>query len=95
MVEVSEPVKVAAWKCGSCPRTFPLNSHGKKFAEACCTCRKCGGLSLYMGTDRGSCEACRKKDEEARVEENLARAQEEFDQVMSSRGSRLPPKEAR
>ena len=30
--------KVQAWKCGRCFNLFPFNEHGKRFAEACCTC---------------------------------------------------------
>lgn len=53
--------KVAkAYSCTRCDKVFPYNEHGKKFAEVCCTCPSCGGLSdRYMGTNHKVCSRCK------------------------------------
>lgn len=71
------PKVVKAWSCSVCNKTFAHNEHGKLFAEACCTCRACGGgPTLYLGTNQAICRQCAQKKELASAEENLKHAQE-------------------
>lgn len=81
------PRAVKAWACGACSKTFPHNEHGKRFADACCRCRTCGGTSVYMGTSQSLCRACHEKDVRQSVEAEYRRALEAYERTFGDKPS--------
>jgi Zn finger protein HypA/HybF involved in hydrogenase expression len=72
---MSKPELVQAWQCGLCPHTYPNSDVGRKMAEACCTCKKCGAEgTLYTGQGM-NCPKCAAEEEVVSAREGLERAE--------------------
>ena len=56
-----------SWACSNCNKPYVR----KDFADACCTCRSCGGPGEYIGTSIQRCKRCQVKEALPRVREEL------------------------
>jgi hypothetical protein len=73
---VTTPATVRAYACGHCGKPYPHTEAGKRFAEACCKCRECGGTGARYTGIGSYCGKCQARTALKNAREDVVRAQE-------------------